>query len=935
MTKFNTKSSFYLRGLADSFTATESASFSPSVTSTPTMTPSVTSSRTLSSSLSISESSSISLSSSKSISPSPSPTVTYTPLPAMFSEAQHFAVVQTPYYVKAGDFDKDGNIDILVANGATGVTTVTYLRGKGDGSFYEGSNISVGNAPYGIVIADFNKDGNLDFATTNQISNDVSVRLGDGAGNFPILTTYKVGSNPHGIEYADFDHDGNGDLIVTNVASNSLSLLPGKGGGAFENSTILNLGRGPYFICTGDYNNDGHDDIAYTNQNTGTFSVALGYGNNTFTVPVNYTVGSRPYGMVSTDINNDGKQDFLIVSNSSIPLYLFQGNANGTFGFKSTIAAGIEPVFGMLSEDFNGDGNPDLLTINYKWNSVTILSGDGSANFAGRLTYNVGLAPKWGTVADLNNDGRPDVVISNTESNSVSVLLNILTYSVSLTPSPSPSAPASSSPTTSLSPSASASSTPTTSPSPSAHPYPTTGYREDMQILFSSESVLAANLMLKPLTPGVVTAQRINTGNNYNVSTNVQLRDIGDFNGDKITDLVVAITSAMNNTGEIHLIYGTAYQPSVMVKLPLDSAHRGVDLRGSLSGDLFGFSVSSVNGFNKEPFTTIIVGAPGTDNNKGMVYVYYGNNFGFAKADNIFGFTISGFSSGSLTGYSVCNIGDIDNDGFTDIAVGAPGANGRSGLVAIVRGTDQTITSPLDLAHLSPDEGSLIMSANAGELFGSAIAAGKFNNDDFIDLVICAPGYNYNSGACYLLYGDNDSFKLVDILNGFQPYSKYIGTIFTGSNPGDLVGITVANLGNIDGDEAEEFGMGAPGYSYQSGAVYVITNPQAFKGVSYINVSEVNALNGFVIYSEIPGDALGTSLLGKVDINNDNIPEIISIAPGSNQLVGSTCIVNGKHTSPYPSLIDCQALSAVEGTIVTGASSTLTLDFLLETLELL
>ncbi len=87
------------------------------------------------------------------------------------------AVGSGPNAIAVGDFNNDGKIDLAVVNGSD--NTVTLLLGNGNGTFTEasGSPYAVGNGPSAIVAADFNRDGKLDLAVANSTDETVSILL--------------------------------------------------------------------------------------------------------------------------------------------------------------------------------------------------------------------------------------------------------------------------------------------------------------------------------------------------------------------------------------------------------------------------------------------------------------------------------------------------------------------------------------------------------------------------------------------------------------------------------------------------------------------------------------------------------------------------------------------------------------------------------------
>jgi hypothetical protein len=80
------------------------------------------------------------------------------------------------------------------------------------------SEFDVGAAPFSVAVSDFNRDGKLDLAVANYGSNDVSVLIGNGDGTFHDAVNYGTGMQPLSVAVGDFNGDGKLDLVVANSA---------------------------------------------------------------------------------------------------------------------------------------------------------------------------------------------------------------------------------------------------------------------------------------------------------------------------------------------------------------------------------------------------------------------------------------------------------------------------------------------------------------------------------------------------------------------------------------------------------------------------------------------------------------------------------------------------------------------------------------------
>ncbi|MEH1771542.1 beta strand repeat-containing protein [Nostoc sp.] len=334
-----------------------------------------------------------------------------------------------PYSIVTGDFNKDGNIDLVTVNKSS--QSVSVLLGKGDGTFNPASNFSVvgfnGLNPYSIAVADFDKDGKLDLVTANNSSSNISVLFGDekATGGFGPAINFALpsGSSPISVVVGDFNKDGKPDIVTANNASQNVSVLLGDGDGGFATAKNFKVPSRPTSVTVGDFNGDGKSDLAVTSSYFNNVSILLGKGDGTFNSATQFDVGTNPHSVTVGDFNKDSKLDLAMANSDSNNVSVLLGNGDGTFKPATNFNVGLNPV-SVTVIDFNGDGKSDLAVANADSNTVSVLLGNGTGSFGNATNFDVGTTPYAVTGGDFDKDGKSDLAVANSESKNVSVLLN-------------------------------------------------------------------------------------------------------------------------------------------------------------------------------------------------------------------------------------------------------------------------------------------------------------------------------------------------------------------------------------------------------------------------------------------------------------------------------------------------------------------------------
>jgi len=287
-----------------------------------------------------------------------------------FQAAQNFGTSFGPLSVAVGDFDEDGNTDVVTAN----LYDVSVLLGNGDGTFQAAQNLGIGTNPLSVAVGDFDDDGNLDLGVSSYLAYGgyygtyyygyANVLLGDGQGNFSVNNTTSLSSGyPVGAAVGDVDGDGNADLVTANWDWGTISVLRGDGAGGFSSVNDYYAGYTPRSVAMGDLDGDLDMDLAMANTWGNTVSVMLNDGAGGFGAVQSYTAGAVPYYVGLADFNDDNISDLVTANINGGDISVLIGKGDGTFNVAQHSAAGTAPI-SVAAGDFDGDGFVDVAVAN-------------------------------------------------------------------------------------------------------------------------------------------------------------------------------------------------------------------------------------------------------------------------------------------------------------------------------------------------------------------------------------------------------------------------------------------------------------------------------------------------------------------------------------------------------------------------------------------
>jgi len=333
---------------------------------------------------------------------------------------------------------------------------------------------------------------------------------------------------------------------------------------------------------------------------------------------------------------------------------------------------------------------------------------------------------------------------------------------------------------------------------------------------------------------------------------------LGRFNNDIYDDLAVGSPDSDAGgagRGRVHIYFGNSSGTGLTA---------GPILSGQQGGDHFGYALDGGFDFNDDGRTDLAVGSPDRPTGgarAGEVRIYFGASSPTALGDVI----LTGDQSQDWFGASVSRAGDVNNDNFGDLVVGAPQpfqANSGKAYVIFGRSDGQ---APVRLT-LTGEFG--------GDRFGWAVAGGgNLDSDGFDDVAVGAPRQDAGAtqnGAVYVFRGGNPMNNVSDAKVG-------------GRESGDEFGSSLAINGDWDDDNHSDLVVGAPlsdDGGNQAGEINL------FLGASPIDAGSRGVYLGpRLLAGFAASDNFGTAV-HFVDYNDDGHSDVLAGAPRANQVNG-------------------------------------------------
>jgi hypothetical protein len=348
-----------------------------------------------------------------------------------FAPGVDYSVGLQPIGIAVGDVDGDSDIDIVTVSEFD--PSVSVLRNFGNGTFAPAQNLALD--PYGrpaaVALAHIDAGPHVDVVVADWVYSRVTFLAGRGDGTFGPALNSPTGFDPKSIVSVDFSGDGRRDLAVACAASNAVALMTGNGNGSFGRALATGPFHAPRHVVAADLDGDAVQDMVVAggsqNYNTGLVWVLRGSGDGRFAPPASYgPAGTLPVSVSLGDFDRDGRTDIGTsdYGNGSPNTNCFLKNIGGGQFRIESLLPGVSFGWSSGAGDLTGDGFVDLAVSTTLGDAVHIYAGSAVGLASPAIDVPAADDAHGLCLGDFNGDTRLDIALAHGGPRLLAILLS-------------------------------------------------------------------------------------------------------------------------------------------------------------------------------------------------------------------------------------------------------------------------------------------------------------------------------------------------------------------------------------------------------------------------------------------------------------------------------------------------------------------------------
>ncbi|MFN2272298.1 MAG: FG-GAP repeat domain-containing protein [Anaerolineae bacterium] len=319
-----------------------------------------------------------------------------------------------------GDYDDDGDLDILLAGSAGANNRVTEIWRNEDGAVFTQAITNITGIDYGSVAwGDYDNDGDLDILLGGWASGGpvTEVWRNNGGDDFSLASADPTAIFGGSVAWGDYDDDGDLDILLAagSLGGETTEVWRNDGGGTFTLASTAPPGIYQGGAAWGDYDDDGDLDILVTGD-TGSGLVTEVWRNPRCPTPRTFTqISTTLTGIEAGDVawgdyDDDGDPDILLTGNGT---EVWRNEGDGTFSLASTAPTDVHSSSAAWG-DYDDDGDLDILLAGHTGSAPTteVWRNEDGLTFTQAITNITGVYiadTAWG---DYDDDGDLDILLS-------------------------------------------------------------------------------------------------------------------------------------------------------------------------------------------------------------------------------------------------------------------------------------------------------------------------------------------------------------------------------------------------------------------------------------------------------------------------------------------------------------------------------------------